>query len=86
MSVMGGRASYQALRKEDSQVRFVILTGYPLGSDTRELLDREVVTRVQKPLDMDEIAGAIQEALGHSGWSTQNQETTGLRITDLAPT
>jgi PAS domain S-box-containing protein len=64
MPGMGGKLLYESLREENPEIPFVLMTGYPLGSDTRQLFDREVVNWVQKPLDMHTLARIIREVLG----------------------
>lgn len=67
MPGMGGVDLFQALEGKDTAIRMVLMTGYPLGSDTRMLLDRERITWVQKPLNSKKLAEIVSKALAHDG-------------------
>jgi CheY-like chemotaxis protein len=41
----------------------ILLSGYPLDSDGRDMLSQGIVAYIQKPLRVHEIAAAIQDAL-----------------------
>lgn len=63
MPEMGGVALYRALEERGCKTRLVLMTGYPLGTGTRELLDNQQVIWVQKPLRMKDLAVTIRNAL-----------------------
>ena len=63
MPEMGGIALYKALREKDPQVKILIMSGYPMGFGTRELLESGKVDWVQKPLDIEEISKKVKEVI-----------------------
>jgi signal transduction histidine kinase/ActR/RegA family two-component response regulator len=68
MPGVGGMALYKALQERDPNVRVIIMTGYPLGGGTRELLEQGRVFWIQKPLDTASLSRAIRQAFeGRAG-------------------
>jgi CheY-like chemotaxis protein len=63
MPGLGGMALYKTLRETDPGVRVIIMTGYPLGHGTRELLEEGQIFWIQKPLNTVMLAGAIRQVL-----------------------
>jgi signal transduction histidine kinase/ActR/RegA family two-component response regulator/HAMP domain-containing protein len=63
MPVMGGSDLVRALQATAPEQRFLLMTGYPLGS-TRELLESGQVQWLQKPLSRAKLARAVRQALG----------------------
>jgi CheY-like chemotaxis protein len=63
MPEMGGVALYRALEERGYRAKLVLMTGYPLGAGTRELLDHQQVAWVQKPLHLNALAATIRGAL-----------------------
>jgi PAS domain S-box-containing protein len=63
MPEMGGQELYKTLRAKYPDIKVVLMTGYPLGKGTGELLDHSRVTWVQKPLSADEIATTVRTIL-----------------------
>ena len=63
MPEMGGVELYQELMVREIRTEVVFMTGYPLGTGTRELLDKKGVTWLQKPLRSDTLARLIREEL-----------------------
>ncbi len=63
MPGMGGSELVRTLEVTAPQQRFLLMTGYPLGS-TRELLESGKVHWLQKPLSKAKLVRAIREALG----------------------
>jgi two-component system, cell cycle sensor histidine kinase and response regulator CckA len=63
MPTMGGAQLYRAFRNRRKQVKMILLSGYPLDSDGRDMLSQGIVAYIQKPLRVHEIAAAIQDAL-----------------------
>jgi CheY-like chemotaxis protein len=66
MPGIGGVRLFQALQERNPDLKVVVMTGYPLREDAREVLDRGTVGWVQKPIKAKELAGVIQAAL-HPG-------------------
>jgi len=60
---MGGRELYDIVTEQYPRVRMVLMTGYPLGTHTRELLDYERVTWIQKPITSDTLSQAVRAML-----------------------
>lgn len=63
MPHMGGRELYDIIQERFHQVQMILITGYPLGEQTRELLDRRKVNWIQKPLTSEELANAVRAML-----------------------
>jgi two-component system cell cycle sensor histidine kinase/response regulator CckA len=63
MPTIGGVALYEKLREMSPDVPMVVMTGYPLGQETRERLDERSMTRLQKPLTSETIARALRKVL-----------------------
>jgi CheY-like chemotaxis protein len=51
MPRIGGMELFRELRKLNPEVRALLVTGYPLGRDTRELLEAGKAGWIQKPFD-----------------------------------
>ena len=60
MPNMGGRDLYDEVSDRYPKIKMVLMTGYPLGGHTRELLDRERVTWLQKPITSQTLAQTVQ--------------------------
>jgi len=67
MPNMGGRDLYYAVQQDFPHLKMILMTGYPLGGGTRELLDRERVAWLQKPLTSDLLAAAVRDMLEPGG-------------------
>jgi PAS domain S-box-containing protein len=63
MPNMGGRDLYDTVTERHPEIKVILMTGYPLGGHTRELLDRSRVTWLQKPLSSEAIARAVKDML-----------------------
>jgi len=62
MPGMGGMALYKAIKERAPNVRVIIMTGYPLGGGTRELLEEGRVSWIQKPLNTASLSAAVRQA------------------------
>jgi PAS domain S-box-containing protein len=71
MPNMGGRDLYDYVTGNHPDIKVILMTGYPLGGHTRELLDRSRVTWLQKPLSSEAVAKAVKEML--AGRATTEQ-------------
>jgi CheY-like chemotaxis protein len=60
MPNMGGRDLYDEVSDRYPHIKMVLITGYPLGGHTRELLDHQRVTWLQKPLTSETLAQTVQ--------------------------
>lgn len=65
MPDMGGKVLYEVLSQKYEGLRMLLMTGYPLGVDTKELLDRRKVAWLQKPFSSQSVARKIRELLEH---------------------
>jgi len=63
MPEMGGTELFKELKSVDPDVRMILLTGYPLGDDGKDLLEEGIVGWVHKPLDMQTLSLLIKNAL-----------------------
>ncbi|MFN8454205.1 MAG: GAF domain-containing protein [Anaerolineae bacterium] len=63
MPEMGGIALSQALRAKEPQVKIIALTGYPLETESKDLLSQGIVDWLQKPLNRHELAKTLKQSL-----------------------
>jgi CheY-like chemotaxis protein len=63
MPVMGGGATFDALKKVNSGVRVLVSSGYSLEGEAQEILDRGARGFVQKPFLKTKLSRAVREAL-----------------------
>ena len=66
MPEMGGKDLIRELRKASPTPKIVVMTGYVLAEDLRELKAEGTLDIVQKPLDVNTLARAIRQALDDS--------------------
>ena len=63
MPSISGVELYLKLRELKPSVRIIMMTGYPIGDGTRELLERGAVTWIQKPMNSETLSRKVREAL-----------------------
>jgi CheY-like chemotaxis protein len=63
MPRIGGMELFRELRKLNPEVRVLLVTGYPLGRDTRELLEAGKAGWIQKPFDSRTLGTRIRQML-----------------------
>ena len=63
MPRMSGAELYDELKSRDSSIKLIVLTGYPLDQGGQELLSQGIVDFIQKPVLVEDLAKAIQDAL-----------------------
>ena len=63
MPVMNGAALYRELKARNSDIRLIVVTGYPLDRGGKEMLKQGVVAYIQKPLQVEVIAQAVRNAI-----------------------
>jgi PAS domain S-box-containing protein len=63
MPEMSGLALIQTLHQRNPVIKVVILTGYPLGEETAELVTLGVIDWLQKPVNYKQLAQAVSRAL-----------------------
>jgi signal transduction histidine kinase len=59
----GGVELYRALQAINPAVKIVLMTGYPTGQGTRELLDQRQVTWLQKPFSTEALGRTLRQML-----------------------
>jgi PAS domain S-box-containing protein len=62
MPEMGGRELMRELRKENPHLKAVVMTGYTLEEDLRELMEEGIVDVIHKPFDL----GTLEEVIRHA--------------------
>jgi signal transduction histidine kinase/ActR/RegA family two-component response regulator len=61
MPSMGGLELYRELQKISPDLKFLVITGYPLNEQARQLLEQGLIDWIQKPFLAEELA----EKIGH---------------------
>jgi PAS domain S-box-containing protein len=64
MPEMNGPTAFKELKKMDSDVKVLLLSGYPKDEKIETLLEEGAMGFMQKPFDMQAISEAIKKALG----------------------
>ena len=64
MPKMSGPELFQILRDKNWSVKMAMMTGYPLGGGTRELLDRRQVDWLLKPIEGKALVDMVARLLG----------------------
>jgi two-component system cell cycle sensor histidine kinase/response regulator CckA len=63
MPGMSGVTLYKRLAKDYPKISMMVMTGYPLKEETRELLENDGITWLAKPIHMRSLVRAIQKVL-----------------------
>jgi len=63
MPKMNGSELFNELKARDASVKMILITGYPLDSSGKEILDQGIVSYIQKPVQIQDIATAMREAI-----------------------
>ena len=63
MPSVGGAALYEELREMWPDLPMVVITRYPLDSETHQMIDEGNVILIQKPLSSETLAQAIRKVL-----------------------
>jgi PAS domain S-box-containing protein len=63
MPEMGGQALFGALRRRQPALKLILMTGYPLGGSTRELLQEQELSWLLKPMSTLRLAEAVHKTL-----------------------
>ncbi len=63
MPELDGVALSQALRERNLAIKVVVLTGYPLEAEAKDLLAQGIVDWLQKPLSLDQLAQTVSRSL-----------------------
>ena len=77
MPGMSGVALYKRLVADYPEIEVMVMTGYPLKEDTRELLEQGGITWLAKPMHMRSLVRAIQKVLN----STPISEPAEISVT-----
>jgi len=72
MPVMDGASLYSALKERKSDIKMIIITGYPLERGGKEFLTQGVVAYIQKPLQVETVISAVRDALDNQGDDLSN--------------
>ncbi len=67
MPIMDGARLYSALKERKSDIKMIIITGYPLERGGKEFLKQGVVAYIQKPLQVETVILAVRDALDNLG-------------------
>ena len=59
MPEIGGEELYGILREKYPNIRMLLMTGYPLGEEARDLLEKGIVAWLQKPINSTNLAAAM---------------------------
>ena len=76
MPGMSGVTLYKKLTQDYPEIQVMVMTGYPLKDDTRELLENGGITWLAKPIHMRSLVRAIQKVL-----NTENAKVSSEAIT-----
>ncbi len=63
MPGLSGPTLFRTLNEKQPGIKMLLITGYPLDEGTRELLESNYVSWVQKPVDKKTLANSIQKIL-----------------------
>ncbi len=63
MPGLSGPTLFRTLNEKQPGIKMLLITGYPLDEGTRELLESNLVSWVQKPVDKKTLANSIQKIL-----------------------
>jgi CheY-like chemotaxis protein len=63
MPHMGGAETYDALKRMDADVKVLLLSGYSVDGQAREILKRGCDGFIQKPFDMKDLSGKVRQIL-----------------------
>ncbi len=66
MPEMGGIALIKALQRQDIETPVVLMTGHPINGELETLRTHRPIRQLMKPLDMDELAEVLSQALNDS--------------------
>jgi len=62
MPGMNGSKLFHTLREQDPEVKVVVMSGYPLQREGKELLSQGISAWVQKPMRLDTLSRCVREA------------------------
>jgi CheY-like chemotaxis protein len=80
MPEMDGLVLLEALTIYNPDIRAVLMTGYPLGEETRELLTQKAVDWVQKPINFVRLSQVINRTLNNKSSGTVGERPTGTNV------
>jgi CheY-like chemotaxis protein len=63
MPTMGGEELYARIQATNPKTKFMIVTGYPLEDEGRQLLERGIVAWLQKPFSIKQLTEAVRKVL-----------------------
>lgn len=62
MPRMGGVELYRRIQQENPELRMIIMTGYPMEDDGRDLLEQGIVDWILKPFEIDVLDAKLRRA------------------------
>ena len=63
MPEMDGKVLVDALKSRNPNVKVILMTGYPLNDEPDHIISDAIVSWLQKPVDLSEMARVIDQAL-----------------------
>jgi CheY-like chemotaxis protein len=63
MPGVGGADLFDRIQKRHPQIPLLLMSGYPLGSDTHQLLEEGSVVWLQKPLTEATLARTLRQVI-----------------------
>ena len=76
MPGMSGVTLYKKLTQDYPEIQVMVMTGYPLKDDTRELLEEGGITWLAKPIHMRSLVRAIQKVLNSESAKVSSEVIT----------
>jgi PAS domain S-box-containing protein len=65
MPRMGGREAYEALKKINPEIKVLLLSGYSINGQAKEIIERGANAFIQKPFSITELSGKMREVLNN---------------------
>lgn len=63
MPEMAGEELFYTLKAQNSEIKMVIMSGYPLAEKGAELLEQGIVAWFQKPISVGQLSRVMDKAL-----------------------
>jgi CheY-like chemotaxis protein len=63
MPTMGGRETYDSLKEMNPEVKVLLLSGYSIDGEAKDILARGCNGFIQKPFNIEELSGKVREIL-----------------------
>ncbi len=76
MPRMSGIELYKWVREEHPGIKMILVTGYPLGDSTRQLLEEGKAVWLQKPFDSATLGSKVASLLRGAGQTSDRRSAT----------